>query len=156
MVEIYEQVQCCANVVPRLFLLCCIGGVYIISKEAPAKDILKDLIEVIKGVQHPMRGLFLRNCLTLVSKNKLPDFGSPFEGIVGNIQDARIASRSTASGCGCRRRAPTRTSRRERRNAWIASSWAPISCVEGLDVADYKTNVLPKILEKVLSYKDAT
>jgi vacuolar protein sorting-associated protein 35 len=48
-VEIYEQVQQCANIVPRLYLLCCVGGVYITSKEAPAKDILKDLIEMIKG-----------------------------------------------------------------------------------------------------------
>ncbi|RYG59430.1 hypothetical protein EON64_20235, partial [archaeon] len=87
-VEIYEQVQSCANVVPRLYLLCCVGGVYITSKEAPAKDILKDLIEMIKGVQHPMRGLFLRNYLTLVSKNRLPDTGSPYEGIGGNIHDA--------------------------------------------------------------------
>jgi hypothetical protein len=49
-VEIYEQVQQCANIVPRLYLLCCVGGVYITSKEAPAKDILKDLIEMIKGL----------------------------------------------------------------------------------------------------------
>lgn len=37
MVEIYEQVQSCGNVVPRLYLLCCVGGVYISSLEAPAK-----------------------------------------------------------------------------------------------------------------------
>jgi vacuolar protein sorting-associated protein 35 len=88
LVEIYEQVQNCANVVPRLYLLCCVGGVYITSKEAPAKDILKDLIEMIKGVQHPMRGLFLRYYLTTISKNRLPDTGSPFEGVGGNIKDA--------------------------------------------------------------------
>ena len=35
-----------------------------------------------------MRGLFLRNYLTLISKNKLPDVGSPYEGIGGNIEDA--------------------------------------------------------------------
>ena len=64
------------------------GGVFISSQEAPAKDILKDLIEMIKGVQHPMRGLFLRNYLTLVSKNKLPDSGSIYEGIGGNVVDA--------------------------------------------------------------------
>jgi len=87
-VEIYEMVQTCPAIVPRLYLLCCVGGVYITSKEAPAKDILKDLIEMIKGVQHPMRGLFLRNYLTLISKNRLPDVGSPFEGIGGSITDA--------------------------------------------------------------------
>ncbi len=58
--EIYEQVQSCGNIVPRLYLMICVGGVYISSLEAPAKDILKDIVEMVKGVQHPMRGLFLR------------------------------------------------------------------------------------------------
>jgi vacuolar protein sorting-associated protein 35 len=80
MVEIYEQVQSCGNIVPRLYLMICVGGVYISSMEAPAKDILKDIVEMVKGVQHPMRGLFLRNYLTQVSKNRLPDSGSPYEG----------------------------------------------------------------------------
>jgi hypothetical protein len=43
---------------------------------------------MIKGVQHPVRGLFLRNYLTLVSKNKLPDSGSVFEGPGGTVVDA--------------------------------------------------------------------
>jgi len=50
------------------------------SNEAPAKDVLKDLVEMIRGVQHPIRGLFLRNYLTQISRDKLPDAGSPFEG----------------------------------------------------------------------------
>ena len=36
------------------------GSCFIRSKEANAKDILKDLVEMCKGVQHPTRGLFLR------------------------------------------------------------------------------------------------
>ena len=48
-VKLYEQVQSCGNVVPRLYLLCCAGSVYIESKEAPAKDILKDLVQMAKG-----------------------------------------------------------------------------------------------------------
>ena len=82
MVELYEQVQSCANIVPRLYLMCCVGGVYIASKEAPAKDVLKDLIEMIKGVQHPIRGLFLRSYLAQVSRDKLPEIGSEYEGWV--------------------------------------------------------------------------
>ena len=31
MVDLYEQVQNCGNVVPRLYLMCCVGGVYISS-----------------------------------------------------------------------------------------------------------------------------
>lgn len=165
MVEIYEQVQCCANVVPRLYLLCCVGGVYIASKEAPAKDILKDLIEVIKGVQHPMRGLFLRNYLTLVSKNKLPDVGSPYEGIGGSIQDAysfllqnfietnRLWVRLQTQGASKENRKKREKERLDLR-ILVGTNLVRLSQLEGLDVADYKSNVLPKILEEVLSCKD--
>jgi vacuolar protein sorting-associated protein 35 len=77
--EDYENVQSCVHVLPRLYLLCCVGGVYITSLEAPCKDILTDMVEIIKGIQHPMRGLFLRNYLTQVTKNRLPDAGTVFE-----------------------------------------------------------------------------
>ena len=48
------------------YLLCTVGSCFIRSKEAHAKDILKDLVEMCKGVQHPTRGLFLRSYLCQV------------------------------------------------------------------------------------------
>lgn len=62
------------------YLLCTVGSVYIKSKEAPAKDVLKDLVEMCRGVQHPIRGLFLRSYLAQISRDKLPDIGSEYEG----------------------------------------------------------------------------
>ena len=53
---------------------------YIKSKEAPAKDVLKDLVEMCRGIQHPLRGLFLRSYLSQISRDKLPDIGSEYEG----------------------------------------------------------------------------
>lgn len=50
------------------------------SKEAPVKEVLKDLVEMCRGVQHPIRGLFLRCYLCQISKDKLPDESSEFEG----------------------------------------------------------------------------
>jgi len=41
-----------------------------------------------KGVQHPLRGLFLRNYLIHMCKDKLPDVGSEYEGQGGTVQDA--------------------------------------------------------------------
>ena len=49
------------------YLLCTVGSCFIRSKEAHAKDILKDLVEMCKGVQHPTRGLFLRSYLCQVN-----------------------------------------------------------------------------------------
>ena len=67
MLELYELVQHAGNVLPRLYLLLTVGSVYIVSQEAAAKDILTDLVEMCRGVQHPMRGLFLRNYLAQVT-----------------------------------------------------------------------------------------
>lgn len=64
----------------RRYLLITVGSVYIKSQEAPAKDILKDLVEMSRGVQQPIRGLFLRSYLSQISRDKLPDVGSPYEG----------------------------------------------------------------------------
>ncbi|KAK3172134.1 hypothetical protein Dsin_032869 [Dipteronia sinensis] len=40
-IDLYELVQHAGNILPRLYLLCTVGSVYIKSKEAPAKDVLK-------------------------------------------------------------------------------------------------------------------
>lgn len=55
------------------YLLITVGVVYIKSNELSRKDILKDLVEMCRGVQHPLRGLFLRNYLLTCTKNVLPD-----------------------------------------------------------------------------------
>ena len=55
------------------YLLVTVGTVYIKAKEGSRKDILKDLVEMCRGVQHPLRGLFLRNYLLQSTKNMLPD-----------------------------------------------------------------------------------
>jgi vacuolar protein sorting-associated protein 35 len=164
MVEIYERVQCCAAIVPRLYLLCCVGGVYITSKEAPAKDILKDLIEMIKGVQHPMRGLFLRHYLTQVSKNRLPDVGSPFEGIGGNVHDAisfllqnfteanRLWVRLQHQGAARDRK--RREKERMDLRILVGTNLVRLSQLEGLDMQEYKNSILPKVVEEILACKD--
>ena len=58
---------------PPSYLLVTVGAVYIKVKEGSRKDILKDLVEMCRGVQHPLRGLFLRNYLLQSTKNQLPD-----------------------------------------------------------------------------------
>jgi len=55
MSELYELVQYAGNIVPRLYLLITVASAYIRSKEAPIKEILRDTVEMCKGVQHPTR-----------------------------------------------------------------------------------------------------
>lgn len=80
MAELYQMVQQAGNVLTRLYFLITVGSVFIKSKKAPAKDILTDLVEMTKGVQQPMRGLFLRYYLSQKTKDKLPDTHSEYEG----------------------------------------------------------------------------
>ncbi|KAI3682103.1 hypothetical protein L2E82_50135 [Cichorium intybus] len=87
-VDLYELVQHAGNILPRLYLLCTVGSVYIKSKEAPAKDVLKDLVEMCRAVQHPIRGLYLRSYLAQINRDKLPDIGSEYEGNDDTVMDA--------------------------------------------------------------------
>ena len=80
MADLYESVQQASGILPRLYLMVTVGSVYIETKEAPAKEILKDLIEMAKGIQHPVRGLFFRYYMLKKLKDRLPDKGSKFEG----------------------------------------------------------------------------
>lgn len=86
--RVYESVQLATNIIPRLYLLITVGSVYIKTKEAPAKTILSDLLEMSKGIQHPLRGLFLRYYFLKMCKDKLPDKGNEFDGEGGDIDDS--------------------------------------------------------------------
>ena len=70
------MLQHCSNIVPRLYLCITIGCVCIKSKEAPAKEILKDPVEMCRGVQHTIRGLLLGNYLLTQSRSMLADISS--------------------------------------------------------------------------------
>ena len=60
------------NVVPRLYLMITVGSVYMSIPDAPVKEIMKDMLEMARGVQHPTRGLFLRHYLSGQTRDFLP------------------------------------------------------------------------------------
>ena len=64
-----------------------VGSVYIQTNEAPTKEILVDMVEMCRGVQHPTRGLFLRHYLSQVTKNRLPDINTANPEL-GTVQDS--------------------------------------------------------------------
>lgn len=49
-----------------------VGTVYMSIPDAPIKEIMKDLMEMTRGVQHPTRGLFLRHYLSGMTRDHLP------------------------------------------------------------------------------------
>ncbi|KAL7583392.1 vacuolar protein sorting-associated protein 35B isoform X1 [Lactuca sativa] len=163
-VDLYELVQHAGNILPRLYLLCTVGSVYIKSKEAPAKDVLKDLVEMCRGVQHPIRGLFLRSYLAQISRDKLPDIGSEYEGDGDTVMDAvefvlQNFSEMNKLWVRMEVQGPTRVrdkmekERNELRDL-VGKNLHVLSQIEGIDLDLYKETVLPRVLEQVVNCKD--
>ncbi|KAF2306288.1 hypothetical protein GH714_016296 [Hevea brasiliensis] len=156
-IDLYELVQHAGNILPRL-------SVYIKSKEAPAKDVLKDLVEMCRGIQHPVRGLFLRSYLSQVSRDKLPDIGSEYEGDADTVMDAvefvlqnftemnKLWVRMQHQG-PAREKEKREKGRSELRDL-VGKNLHVLSQIEGVDLDMYKDTVLPRVLEQVVNCKD--
>ncbi|CAM6109113.1 unnamed protein product [Calypogeia fissa] len=162
--DLYELVQHAGNILPRLYLLCTVGSVYIKSKEAPAKEVLKDLVEMSRGVQHPIRGLFLRSYLSQISRDKLPDTGSEYEGEGGDVMDAvefvlqnftemnKLWVRMQHQGPA--KEKEKREKERSELRDLVGKNLHVLSQLEGVDLEMYKEVVLPRVLEQVVNCKD--
>ncbi|OBA22673.1 hypothetical protein METBIDRAFT_34528 [Metschnikowia bicuspidata var. bicuspidata NRRL YB-4993] len=88
--DLYELVQYTGNIVPRLYLMIAIGTTCMAVENAATKDIMKDMIEMCRGVQHPIRGLFLRHYLCQRTKDlfplaSMPDFSDTVDFLVTNF-----------------------------------------------------------------------
>ncbi|KAL7143716.1 hypothetical protein ABFS83_08G210800 [Erythranthe nasuta] len=163
-VELYELVQHAGNILPRLYLLCTVGSVYIKSKEAPAKDVLKDLVEMCRGIEHPLRGLFLRSYLSQVSRDKLPDIGSEYEGDADTVMDAvefvlQNFTEMNKLWVRMQHQGPTREKdKREKERSelreLVGKNLHVLSQIEGVDLEMYKEIVLPRLLEQIINCKD--
>jgi vacuolar protein sorting-associated protein 35 len=70
--DLYELVQYAGNIIPRLYLMITVGAVYMAQPDAPVKEIMKDMMEMSRGVLHPIRGLFLRHYLSGQTRSCLP------------------------------------------------------------------------------------
>lgn len=163
--DLYELVQYAGNIVPRLYLLITVGTVYIKSNELSRKDILKDLVEMCRGVQHPLRGLFLRNYLLQCTKNVLPDVQEDSAGSdSGTVMDSvdfiqlnfaemnKLWVRMQHQGHS-RDRERREQERRELR-ILVGTNLVRLSQLECIDMESYKKCVLPGVLEQVVNCKD--
>lgn len=161
--EMYEVVQHAGNIVPRLYLLITMGNVFIKAHRAPAKDILKDLVEMCKGVQHPTRGLFVRNYLCTATKNRLPDNGNEYDGEGGTVEDSVnfiIQNFKEMVWLWVRldKLEHMTKARRERERKelriLVGFNLVRLSQLDGITRTAYQQVVLPSISEIVLMYQD--
>lgn len=72
--DLYELVQYASSIVPRLYLMITVGSIYLSVKDSPPpSEIMSDMMEMTRGVQHPIRGLFLRHYLGGMTRDYLPN-----------------------------------------------------------------------------------
>ncbi|CDJ50818.1 vacuolar sorting protein 35, putative [Eimeria brunetti] len=158
--ELYETVQHAGNLVPRLYLLVTVGVAFVRAKEAAAADILRDLTELAKGIQHPVRGLFLRFYLVQLCRDVLPDKGSEYEveGVSGPedaflflltnfSESARLWVRLQQQSSSAREKQKREKERKDLR-VLVGSPLVRMAQLEAMTTDFYRTQALPAILQQ--------
>lgn len=160
--DLYELVQYAGNIVPRLYLMITVGAVYMSITDAPIKEIMKDMMEMSRGVQHPTRGLFLRHYLSGATRDYLPVGDDP--GPAGNLQDSIgfvLTNFIEMNKLWVRLQHQGHSRDRERREIerkelkiLVGTNLVRLSQLEGVDLPMYQNTILPAILEQVVNCKD--
>lgn len=139
-----------------------VGAAYMSVPDAPIKEIMKDMIEMCRGVQHPIRGLFLRYYLSQTARDHLPTGNS--EGPEGNLQDSiqfivtnfiemnKLWVRLQHQGHS--REREKRTKERKELQILVGSNLVRLSQLEGIDKEYYRSTILPAILEQIVQCRD--
>lgn len=163
--DLYELVQYAGNIVPRLYLLITVGLVYIKTNGALKRSILKDLVEMCRGVQNPLRGLFLRNYLLQCTRNILPDSLTSTEDSEGTVYDSidfvlmnfaemnKLWVRMQHQGHSSEKQ--RREKEREELKILVGTNLVRLSQLEAATLDTYQRLILPGILEQVVSCRDA-
>jgi len=158
--DLYELVQYAGNIVPRLYLMVTVGTAYMSLPDAPVKEIMKDMMEMSRGVQHPVRGLFLRYYLSGQARDHLPIGNS--QGPDGNLQDSigfiltnfvemnKLWVRLQHQGPLKER--DLRTKERQELQLLVGSNLVRLSQL--VDLEAYRTVILTPLLEQVVQCRD--
>ena len=171
MKDLYDTVQQCENIIPRLFLLICVASSYIETGQTNATDIIFDLFNLIKGVQNPLRGLFCRYFFLKMIKDRLPDKGNEYEKpgaspddtvkfILNNLEEMnglwiRITKNNSVIGGEEDTDIASSLKEREQLKILIGENITRLSSLNCVNVELYQKKVLPKIIEILLESKDA-
>ncbi|KAI9492819.1 vacuolar protein sorting-associated protein 35 [Zychaea mexicana] len=160
--DLYELVQYAGNIVPRLYLMITVGAAYMGMGDAPIREIMRDMMEMSRGVQHPIRGLFLRHYLSGLTRDYLPEGES--KGPEGNVQESIefvLTNFTEMNKLWVRLQHQGHSRDREKREAerkelriLVGTNLVRLSQLEGVDLETYRTSILPGVLDQVVSCRD--
>ncbi|KAF4585388.1 Vacuolar protein sorting-associated protein 35 [Ophiocordyceps camponoti-floridani] len=158
--DLYELVQYAGNIVPRMYLMITVGTAYMSIADAPVKELMKDMMDMSRGVQHPIRGLFLRYYLSGQARDYLPTTDS--EGPDGNLADSisfiltnfvemnKLWVRLQHQGHS--REREHRIRERKELQLLVGSNIVRLSQL--VDLETYKSTILAPLLEQVVQCRD--
>ncbi|KAG5915236.1 hypothetical protein E4U61_004809 [Claviceps capensis] len=158
--DLYELVQYAGNIIPRLYLMITVGTAYMSIEDAPVKELMKDMMDMSRGVQHPIRGLFLRYYLSGQVRDFLPTTDS--EGPEGNLGDSinfiltnfvemnKLWVRLQHQGHS--REREQRIRERKELQLLVGSNIVRLSQL--VDLETYKSSILGPLLEQVVQCRD--
>ncbi|KAI8988921.1 vacuolar protein sorting-associated protein 35 [Pilobolus umbonatus] len=160
--DLYELVQYAGNIVPRLYLMITVGAAYMSIPDAPVREIMRDMMEMTKGVQHPIRGLFLRYYLGSMTRDYLPvGEGSGPEGNVHESINFILTNYTEMNKLWVRLQHQGHSRDREKREAerkelriLVGTNLVRLSQLDGVDLKMYQQDILPGILDQVVSCRD--
>lgn len=164
--DLYELVQYSGNIVPRLYMMITIGTTFMSTKDAPNEAIMKDMIEMCRGVQSPIRGLFLRYYLSQKIKDLLPignkeEFNETVEFLITNfIEMNKLWVRLQHQGHSSERE--LRYKERKELKILVGSNLVRLSQIIDDFTGDedyspslyYKQKIYPIITEQIIQCKD--
>ncbi|KAH6646145.1 vacuolar protein sorting-associated protein [Truncatella angustata] len=158
--DLYELVQYAGNIIPRMYLMITVGTAYMSIPEAPVKELMKDMMDMSRGVQHPIRGLFLRYYLSGQARDYLPTGDG--DGPEGNLQDSinfvltnfvemnKLWVRLQHQGHS--RDREQRTRERKELQLLVGSNIVRLSQL--VDLEAYTNGILAPLLEQVVQCRD--
>lgn len=158
--DLYELVQYAGNIIPRLYLMVTVGTAYMSIEDAPVKELMKDMMDMSRGVQHPIRGLFLRYYLSGQARDFLPQ--GEGDGPEGNLSDSinfiltnfvemnKLWVRLQHQGHSREREARLR----ERKELQLLVGSNIVRLSQLVDLEAYKTSILGPLLEQVVQCRD--
>lgn len=164
--DLYELVQYSGNIVPRLYMMIAVGSACMSTKNSASKEIMKDMIEMCRGVQHPIRGLFLRNYLSQKTKDFFPltteeDLNETVDFLISNfIEMNKLWVRLQHQGHSSERE--LRYQERKELKILVGSNLVRLSQViddfqnkSGYSSEQfYKENIFPAITEQIIESRD--
>ena len=164
LIDLYDKVQQAKYVIPRIYLMITVGSIYMEKVPKSVHVILFDLLGVVKQVQNPVKGLFIRNYLLKMIKDKLPDKdniyekeGGTFEDslkfLIQNMEEMNLLWVRLLIGVDGNDK-KQREKEREELKILIGESINKLSSLESLTKEIYEEQILPKLLKIILDSKD--